>query len=851
MTARSARGGRVDAALLVARALARNWFHRPVRLAAAVAGGVGGVLLTTAVLMVAVPVLASTRLAPVDGVAPGVIAVAAGAPAGLSEQLATRLARETGAAASSRLIVASTTMRSNQSAGFTPVMVLGVDADLPAVLDGPMLDAVRDVPPLASGQAYLPRDWAQRQGLGVGDAFELNAPAGVTRVQVAALLDRSVANNGAAVIVPAPTAAAAFDRGRAADVVLLRGDPAVIRERAAPIADGAGDVTTPEGIFASYGRVYRTPLTVVGMFAAVVVLTGGVVLFLTWRLAIADARPILSRLRLVGVRSGDLLAGSGLVLVPVLLVTYAAGGIAGYAVGLSLSSFRSLIINFTGQAFDPSMSPVLPLAGAFAAAVVMFGAAWLSGLSHLRRVTALDAITGRDSLVIEPSGLTWPLVVGAGCLLVAVVTAVLTSGVAEVLALAPLLVGIGVLSAVLPVVAGAAVRAWTSGAAGLLVGRQLQLEWRRNAALGITFAVALVTSITMAGVSSSIQGDINAANERWTRADLYVQAAPLGQNVGGETLPPTILFEIGAVPGVARTMTYSYTSVLVNGGRHLVGSLGGDARSLTAARILDGPPEVLAGTRNLFDVLSGDDVAVSSNFARAQRLGVGSTLDLPVPDGHRTTRVIAVIDDSVSDGGAITLGPDLYRQVAGSSRVFYVGVGLAPGADAQEVARELAAVVGDRYPRAVVLDLDAYRDGIGSVLTRLMASFDIFSWVMFAIAAVVGTATLASCIEERNRSVALTRLVGGTRRVVRGLLGIEAAVTVAIAWLLAVPAALVAMRALIEGQSVISGILPAPQTPGGMIGLSAPLTALAVGAALVIARRSLGERPLAELVADE
>ena len=122
---------------------------------------------------------------------------------------------------------------------------------------------------------------------------------------------------------------------------------------------------------------------------------------------------------------------------------------------------------------------------------------------------------------------------------------------------------------------------------------------------------------------------------------------------------------------------------------------------------------------------------------------------------------------------------------------------------------------------------------------------------MFLVAAVVGTATLASSFAERSRAVALTRLVGGKRRTIQGLFGVEAMVTVTVAWIVAVFGAQLAIPALIAGQSVFSGLLPRLRVPLSLIGVSLPLAGLATVAALLIARRSVSERPLAQLLADE
>jgi hypothetical protein len=87
-----------------------------------------------------------------------------------------------------------------------------------------------------------------------------------------------------------------------------------------------------------------------------------------------------------------------------------------------------------------------------------------------------------------------------------------------------------------------------------------------------------------------------------------------------------------------------------------------------------------------------------------------------------------------------------------------------------------------------------YRADVSSLLGRLMGSFSAFAWVMFGVAAIVGTATLASSIAERSRAVTLARLVGGKRQTIRSLLGIEAMVTVTMAWLVAVLGAQLASR---------------------------------------------------------
>lgn len=834
---------RASAVALVARALARGWWRRPIRLIATVCGGVGGVLLAVAVLTISVPVLQSVRLAPLEAIDPEVVAVSAKAPVGLSAELATGITVATGAR-SARILMASTNIRGADD--YTPARVLGVDTGLPSMLESGARS--EDFAPLLPGQVYVPRRWADEHGLAVGDSVEIATPTGARPWRVADVLGDEATGGGTAVIMGIGDLSAAFDRGSAVDILLLRGD-AEVAERAREIAGGAALVGPPDEIFAPYSRVFRTPLLLVWMFLLVGLLTGAVVTFLTWRLALADARPVLARLRLIGVRTSDLVLGSGLVMIPMLLCSYVFGAALGVAIGRGLDSIGAQIANFTQQALDSRTGLAIPLAGGFATAVAMFGFAWLSGILGLRRVTAIDAVTGRDQTAVHATGVGRPLAAGAVCfaagaLIVATAGTVASpvwSSLTSAAAVPFLVVAIVVLSVVLPVVAGTVIRRLGSGATTLFVGRQLEVYWRRNAALAITFAIALVTSIAVSGASGSIRGDLEASMVRWTQADVFVQAAPIGQNLADETLPPALADEIRALPGVEGVYAFSMSLMVLGEDRYQVSSLSGDIGRATDARILEGPADVL-------DHLSGSDIVASSNFARTRSVGVGDSVELPVADGTRTGRVVAIVDDSTSDGGLVYVGADLYRDITGKG-VFSFAILVSDGAEAQ-VTAGLESMLAQRYPRAAVLDRDAYRASVSSALGRLMSSFGVLAWVMFGVAAVVGVTTLASNIFERRRGLVLIALSGDPRPGER-LLGAEAAVIAGLAWVIAVPAGLLVTVAMLGVQSLMSGLAPRIDLPLGMIGVSLPVTLVAVACAVWIARRSVASSSPAEVIADE
>ncbi|QIS17631.1 ABC transporter permease [Nocardia terpenica] len=830
---------------LVARSLARGWVRRPIRLIAAIAAGVGGIMLTTAVLLLAATVMGAIRNAPVQGIAPGTVAVEAQSQAGMSAAMTQRAATASGAL-TSRMLVANTKL--NIGGDFRSVIVLGVDPSLPTMLDSAAMALDSGPAALTPGAVYLSKSWAAAHGISPGAQIAASTPSGVVRWTVAGLLKQDFANRGAVVIAPIASVATAFDRGADTDVLLLKPakfDAAQTRTAVSSVLDGSAAVKDPKDLFSGYNRTFKTPLSILAMFAAIAILTASVVLFLTWRLVLTDAGPILSRLRLFGARPRDLMLGSGAVMIPILLGTYVIGAAAGLLLGSRLSAFTTQITSLTQQALNPGFPWLPAVLGAFGGAVVMFGVAWLSGLYRLRKVAAIDAVNNRDRAAAAPSAITRPVLTAVAALVLAVVILVWAPTLLKAAALVPILYAVAVLCTVLPVVAGTALRHADSGPTGLFVGRQLEVGWRRNAALSITFAVAMVTALAMSGVSTSIKNDVAHSVDRWSTVNLFVQAAPTGELLTGEAMPISLEGELESLPGIRTAYGFSYASVGIDGARYPLWSWSGPRLAeLTRLRVTDGPSDVL-------DSLTDNTIGVSSNFARIHRIRVGSQLNLPLPDGHRTVRVAAIIDDSVSDGGTVFAGEGLYRQLVGGTGVNTIGIDLAAGADRSKVVDEVKSLLHERYPRARTIDEDGLRASFVSLTGRLVSAFEAFAWVMFVIATAVGAATLASSLAERQRAIALTRLAGGERRAVRRQLLIESAIIGAIAWVVAVPGGLLAIPAMISALSVQSGLLPAVTVPVPLLVLSLPLTFAAVALALFVARRSSQEIPLAELVAQD
>jgi putative ABC transport system permease protein len=842
----------LDSARLVARSLSRSWRRRPARMVSAVAAGIGGVLLTTAMLVIAVSVLDAIRGASIAAIRSDVVAVEARTPGGMAPDVVQRIEDEAGTP-SSRALVVNTTVSATPGGEMTPSIVYGVDERLGAFIEEDLGGQIQDQPLTAPDEVYLTRTWADEHGAQAGDTIRVSAPSGVREWRVAALLDGEVANNGAVVIAPIQAVASAFERGSHTDVLLLdtaQRDPGAVRGAAREAADGAAGVMSPGELFSGYNRQFTTALTILATFAVIAVLTSAVVLFLAWRLALNDARPMLARMRLFGVRTRDLMLGSAVVMVPVLLVSYVIGAALGLAVGTRMSSFTRQITELTQQAVVPGTSWQTPALGALAAAVLMFGAAWLSGLRRFTRITPIEAVTGRDQTAApRPRGAAVPLVVGAAAVLVGVATVLAAPDGMRMAALLPLLGGGALLSIVLPVAAGGAMRRGAPRALRLLAGRQLQIGWRRNAALGVTFAVATMMALTMAGVASSIKDSVADSVERWTEGELYVQAAPAGKNLQSDAFSDSFEEELRSVKGVAAACPFSYTNVGLGERRVQMWSWGGpgaarDCERLTGLRVEEGTPDFLTA-------MGEDEIAISSNFARTRDMSVGDSMELPLPTGHREVTVAAVVDDSASDGGMLIVGSALYHEVAANPGPYAYYVGVAPGTDPAGVQQEIEGLFGEQYPRAVVVTQEELRDVFASITARLVSAFEVFAWVMFVLAVLVGAATLASGLVERQRALALTRLAGARSRSVLGQILVESLTIAAVAWVVAMPVGVLLINPMLDAQALQSGLLPSVTVPTALVVLSLPLVAACVLLALLVANPRQASTPLRELLAQE
>jgi putative ABC transport system permease protein len=214
---------------------------------------------------------------------------------------------------------------------------------------------------------------------------------------------------------------------------------------------------------------------------------------------------------------------------------------------------------------------------------------------------------------------------------------------------------------------------------------------------------------------------------------------------------------------------------------------------------------------------------------------VGDRIAVPALDGIRRLRVVAIVDNLSSPAGMLLTAPALYRSITGDTRHYQAIVELEPAASAAAVAARIRELLASRYLRLTVYDREEIRDRFDAIAGQLVQAFVVFGQIMFLLALLIAGATVATSLSLRQRSLALTRLVGAPVSVVWKQLLREAVALGLAAWLIAAPVGIGCVYALIAAISAQSGLLPAVQLPVAMIVLSLPLAIVLSVLALLLA----------------
>jgi putative ABC transport system permease protein len=677
----------------------------------------------------------------------------------------------------------------------------------------------------------------QRLGAGVGEHVRVSTPAGARTFRVSGLVDahgKGDRTQAALFFADATASRLALRPGLVDAVGVLAApgvDPALLRHRLQaalgkryavsgrddastadagdPRADQRDEAVSVMAILAANGAVV-TIFVVAGIFG----------------LAVAQRRRELALLRAVGATPRQV---RRMIAAEAFLVAVVAG-IAGCIAGvLAAGPIATMLVDrgIAPEGLRPHAGWV-PLLVAFASGILVSEAAVLAAASRAGRVRAgealRDASLGRERLGLLRGALGLLTVGGAIVLLLAV------HGLATLAAVVPLAIMLAAGAALLaPVVlalpAGMLSRPLRGlGPSGLLASTSIATGRRRVGA--VSASIALVVAIAGSQIVLSATSRAAARHETGERV---LAAQALVSNGAG--LPPRVERAAGRLPGATGAVgvipldIYVMNRDLVDNGtpKAAAGLDVPHAAGLLDLRVRDGS---LAG-------VGGRRVAISTQFADENGLGVGDTLRVRLPDGAQVPVRVGATYRLAAALGDLVLPAALARRHASTPLDEAIFVGGHPD---REQLRQLASQV----PTAEVVTRSEYLRGVDSSVQHeaWVAWLVVFLIAAYAAISIVNTAAVA--VADRRREFRLARLVGSTRGQVMKMVAWEAAVTSIVG--LAAGAAIVAAAVWRVPATQPGWHIVVPHGQGALLLVGTGLLAIAAAVVptLVATRRPVG-----------
>lgn len=823
-------GGVVEARLALRWLILGEWRAHPGRIALTAIAIAIGVALGFAVDLVNGSALGAFEGAvrQLNGAAD--LQVRATSLLGFDERLYPRIATAPGVADASPVVVLPARI------GTTRVTLLGVDiiraAEVtPSLVGASRTDRVGGDDPFAGDAVFLSPAAMRAAGAAPGRSVDILAGGRLVRLRVAGGLPG--AEDGAMIaVIDIATAQWRFDRlGRIDRIDLKRADGAPRDLRLAlPAGVVIDDAASAGRRGDALSRAYRFNLQ---MLALVALMTGGFLVLSAQTLSVARRQRAFALIRTIGLSRSGVVATVAIEGLLIGLVGAALGLAIGYALAsVALARFGGdLGAGYFGARDVGLVVDRWSAAGYFAlgVATAVLGSAIPARLAG--RATPAVALRNAGDIVDPRDPVAWAPAAAA----------ITAGGVAALLPPVGSLPVWGFVGMALILGGGIAGMPWLARTLLRPVARRssgwvpFDLAVRHlhgapgqaaTALCGIVASTALM--IAMAVMVTSFRGAVDGWLGQILSADLYLRVD------GAGALDPVDQRRMAAVPGV-RSIAFSRQQPLtLRDDRPPV--------SLIARPVADGGDDPTLALIARADRLPGGAIPVwvSEPAARLNRWSPGQVIALPLPGRFA---VAGVWRDYARQQGAIVIRDRDYDRLTGDTGRSEAAVMLAPGSDAQKIARALVAAAPAPLRAAVDIAQPALLRRFA--LQQFDRSFAI-TYLLEGIAILVGLAGVAATMSAqtiaRAREFGMLRHIGVAKRQIILMLASEGALLGLVGAVAGISLGGALARVLIDVINPQSFNWTMPTTvPWGTIAVVALLlVAAAAGTAVLAGRQALG-----------
>jgi len=675
------------------------------------------------------------------------------------------------------------------------LLVFGVDPAIDQlvrdyeVVEGAFLGNDRD-----AHVALLVKDYADDQGLAVGDDLTILVAAGAESFRIVGLIRKTgpgLQNNGAVAILPIGAAQSVFDLGSdlsQLDVIVeadIAGSASRLEEFKSRLAEALGpgyQVHYPAARGAAVSKMLSTYELGLNLLGVTILFMGAFLIYNTFTMTVVERTHEIGMLRTLGMTRSQI---SLLVLIEALLIG-CLGSTAGVGFGILLSrglmhmtggltttevtqltiALDSILISLLiglwvtlASASLPAwrardISPLETLRVRVEPQRIPLGRyGWLVGVLLIMAAYLGLHCTPRRSELLYPVAVTSALVVLLGGILIVPITMVGSDRL-----LRPVLTSV-------------------YGCEGRLGADNMQRAQGRSALTVAVLVVGIATTISIQTMGTSYAADI----DNWVQAvfggDLHVRTPhPVcaAAMFGDPHLrsPTRMREELGR-----RLLTESTVEAVTPITCHLVRRVPPrDSSDQADALVFIGiDPETYPQLASfVFDdsktdlstalatLAAGDALLISTTLADRYGVTAGYTLRLETRRGKRDFRVAGVVVDFARKGYVVIGTRADLKRYFGASSVHEFLVALKPGIDAQAESKRLEG----RYSRSrqvVVETTIDWREEVYDAARQCAASFDVLMLVGVSIAALGIVNTLMMNAFERQREIGGLRSLGMTR----------------------------------------------------------------------------------------
>jgi putative ABC transport system permease protein len=744
--------------------------------------------------------------------------------------------------------------------------VQGMDiADQKAIAVYELRDEERglDDPKLFLADAIvIPRAFADRRGLKLGDAIKIDTPRGQQRVTVRGTLDpRGLARiyGGNLLLMDLGNAQDMFGRPgfiNRVDVVVGReGDVQRVAHAIAPALPPGLHVEPPSQRKADLQMVmfaFRVLLWALGLLG----LIGSFLIAFNSLSTLFEARAWqLGVLRAIGVRPRvmwqELLKESTLL--------GAAGVVVGIPLGIVLGRVLLPMITTAAALNSKVATPPAQLAVHTASLALAAGlglsAALLAAALPAWRATRLGMAQTMRGRGVEQQGISagsrWVIRAVVAASIAVTVLLQSATGVASWGLAATGLIAVGTALAArplldlirLPLLSGFRLLA---GPTGELAIKNMTQNPRRAALTVGMLGVGLACVFWLWMVAHSFQASVVDAVSGAMRADLVVSSSHIESGFLEAPVSDDLVDQLKQVAG----------AIVVVGERGADWEFGGGPITIDAydPAYFTNPefgqwPLAGRGVPGLWQAVArGEGVVISSNFARNLHVQVGDTITLDSPGGPVKLPVVGMVTHFASPRGTIEMSRDLYKRFWHDTKVTRVFVRADPKADLASVRAAIAQRLGRTYSLRILSAAEIV-EYFASQVRRAFAGVYILAVMVLSVVLVGMADTLAAGVIERTREIGAIRVVGVRRRSVRRMVLVEGIVLGVVGLALAATSGLVLGRLWVDATfPALIGWVIVPYVPYQQAGVVAVLTlVVCMMAAFGPARRAASLEPAAAL----